>query len=120
MSFPERSPYIRMLPGAITLDIILKNTHFPDDLLAEAAPIQCIVEWKDGIAVLVFQFKSPFYDFSEPLLPAEFQNSERGWLQQQRINIRLLLADNVITDQVTERVSFLSENDSDQIRRILE
>ena len=120
MSLPERSPYIRVLPGANSLDIILKNTHFPDGLLDEASQAQCRVEWADGIPVLVFQFKSAFYDFSEPLLPAELKNSERGWLDQQPIQLRLLLADNVITDQVAERVFFLAKNESDEIRKVFE
>lgn len=107
MPLTERSPYIRVLPGAVTLDIILKNTHFPDELLAPDAPILCSVECNAGIVVLVFQFKSPAYDFSEPMLSAEFQNSEPGWLQQERIRIRLLLANSIITDCITDtRVCF--------------
>jgi len=99
--------------------MILKNTHFHDDLLSETYPIQCLVEWQDGIPVLVFQFKSAAYDFSEPLLPAELKHGERGWLEQPRIEVRLLLADNVITDHVAERTFFLPGNDADEIRRML-
>ena len=101
MSLPERSPHIRVLPRASTLDIILKNTHFPDGLLSE--PIQLRIEWMDGMPVLVFQFKSASYDFREPLDPAELENGERGWLQQPTLTVRLLLADNVVSDQVTEQ-----------------
>lgn len=120
MSFPERSSYIRVLPSANSLDIILKNTHFPDGLLSEASQVQCRVEWTDRIPVLVFQFKSTFYDFSEPLIPAELRNSEQGWLYQQPIQLRLLLADNVITDRVTERAFLLAKNESDEIRKVFE
>lgn len=118
MSLPERSPHIRVLPSANTLDIILKNTHFPDDLLSEASQVQCLVEWTDRIPVLVFQFKSTFYDFNEPLIPAELENSERGWLQQPSVTVRLLLSDNVVTDQLDERVFVLSRNESDKIKKI--
>ncbi|MET7257597.1 hypothetical protein [Dyadobacter fermentans] len=118
MSLPERSPYIRVLTSANTLDIILKNTHFPDDLLSEASQVQCLVEWTDRIPVLVFQFKSTFYDFNEPLIPAELENSERGWLQQPSVTVRLLLSDNVVTDQLDERVFVLSRNESDKIKKI--
>ncbi len=120
MSVPERSPHIRVLPRANTLDIILKNTHFPDGLLSETDRIQCRAEWKDGIPVLVFQFKSAVHDFSEPLVPAELKNSEQGWLDRQPIQLRLLLADSVITDQVTERTFFLAKNESDEIRKVFE
>lgn len=120
MSLPERSPHIRVLPRASTLDIILKNTHFPDGLLNETNQVQCRVEWRDGLPVLVFQFKSAVHDFSEPLVPAELRNSEQGWLDQRPIQLRLLLADNVITDQVTERTFFLSKNESDEIPKAFE
>lgn len=109
MALPERSPYIRILPGASTLDIILKNTHFPDDLLIETAQIQCLVEWLDGIPVLGFQFKSPAYDFSEPLPIDDSKNTEQGWLHQPQITVRLLLADSIIADRMTERVFVLSQ-----------
>lgn len=59
MSLSERSPYIRILPNATTLDIILKNTHFPDELMAPDAPIQCGIEWAENTPVLVFAFKLP-------------------------------------------------------------
>ncbi|MGG7661847.1 hypothetical protein [Dyadobacter sp. BHUBP1] len=120
MSLPARSPYIRVLPRPHTLDIILKNTHFPDGLLSETNQIQCHVEWTHGIPVLVFQFKSAVHDFGEPLVPAELRNSEQGWLDQQPIQVRLLLADNVITDQVTERTFLLAKNESNEIRKALE
>lgn len=119
MSISERSPHIRILPRATTLDIILKNTHFPDDLLNETSPIQCRVDWKDDVPFLVFQFKSPVYDFSEPLIPAELKNTEQGWLQEPAIIIRLVLANNVIADYVTERAFVLSENDSQRVNEIL-
>ena len=118
MSLPERSPHIRVLPRANTLDIILKNTHFPDGLLDGTDQIHYRVEWQDGIPVLVFQFKSTFYDFNEPLIPAELENSERGWLQQPSVTVRLLLSDNVVTDQLDERVFVLSRNESDKIKKI--
>ncbi len=118
MSLPERSPYIRVLPGTSYLDIILKNTHFPDDLLAETSVIQAGIQWQDGLLFLVVHFKSPAYDFSEPLIPADLKNGERGWLQQSIVTVRLLLADNVFADKVTERTVALSERDSGQVRDI--
>lgn len=117
MPFTERSPYIRVLPGAATLDIILKNTHFPDGLLDQ--PIQLRVEWQDGIPVLAFQFQSASYDFSEPLVPADLKNGERGWLQQLRLTVRLLLADNVVSDQVAEQKFSLPEHDAGKIKAVL-
>lgn len=101
MPIPERSPYIRVLPGTDTLDIILKNTHFPDDLLSEN--VECHLSWEEGTPVLVFQFKQAAYDFSEPLLASDLKNSERGWLQQPAITVRLLLADSVIADKISQR-----------------
>ena len=118
MSLPERSPYIRVLPGAATLDIILKNTHFPDGLLDEA--IRFFVEWRDGVPVLVFQFKSASYDFSEPLIPAELKNGETGWLQHPIVSIRLLLADTVISDQVAEQRFTLANHEAGKIKSSLE
>ena len=118
MSLPERSPHIRALPRAATLDILLKNTHFPDGLLAREAPIECRVEWDEKVPVLVFAFQLASYDFSEPLLPAELRKADQGWLDQQPIQIRLLLADNVITDHVTERLFLLPVPVSDQIRKV--
>lgn len=119
MSIPERSPYIRVLPGAATLDIILKNTHFPDDLLADTSQTQCQVKWKERIPVLTFHFKSPVYDFSEPLVPAELKNAEPGWVDQPRVIVRLLLANTTIADDVTEREFVLSKDDSRSLKEVL-
>ncbi|WP_353718477.1 hypothetical protein [Dyadobacter sp. 676] len=119
MSLPERSPHIRVLPHAATLDIILKNTHFPDDLLDNTSPIQCAIEWKDSVPVLVFRFKNTAYDFNEPLLSHELKNGERGWLNQSAISVRLLLANSVIADHVTERKFILSKNDSQSVKEVL-
>jgi len=118
MSLPERSPHIRVLPRASTLDIILKNTHFPDGLLDE--PIRFRVEWQNGFPVLVFQFKSASYDFSEPIIPAELKKGETGWLQQPTVSIRLLLADNVVTDQVAEQRFTLDAHEAGKIKSSLE
>lgn len=118
MPIPERSPYIRVLPGTDTLDIILKNTHFPDDLLSEN--VECHLRWEEGTPVLVFQFNQAAYDFSEPLVPAELKGGERDWLQPRLIQTRLLLADNVVTDQVTARTFFLTMQESDEIRKVFE
>nr|WP_295923217.1 hypothetical protein [uncultured Dyadobacter sp.] len=120
MPLPEPSPYIRVLPTATTLDVILKNTHFPDDLLSETSPIQCRVEWQGKIPALVFHFKSPAYDFSEPLVPSELKNAERGWLQQPAITIRLLQADTVIADKVAERKFSISPQETNSLRDFLE
>lgn len=115
MPIPERSPYIRVLPGTDTLDIILKNTHFPDDLLSEN--VECHLSWEEGTPVLVFQFKQAAYDFSEPLLASDLKNSERGWLQQPAITARLLLADSVIADKISQRTFSISEHETDGIRK---
>jgi len=119
MSFPDRSPHIRVLPRAATLDIILKNTHFPDDLLHEASPVQCAVEWRGSIPVLEFQFKNTAYDFNEPLVPHELKNGDRGWLNQPKVIVRLLLANSVIADDVTERKFILSKNNSQNVKEVL-
>lgn len=112
MIYPERPGHIRVIPGAASLDIILKNTHFPDDLLRPGAPIECTVQWDGRIPVLIFSFtQAPASDFSEPLIPAELKNADRGWLQQPRILVRLLLADSVIADRVVAREFWLSETD---------
>lgn len=115
MPIPERSPYIRVLPGTDTLDIILKNTHFPDDLLSEN--VECHLRWEEGTPVFVFQFKQAAYDFSEPLVPAELKGGERGWLQQPAITVRLLLADSVIADKISQRTCPISEHETDGIRK---
>lgn len=120
MSLSERSPYIRILPNATTLDIILKNTHFPDELMAPDAPIQCRIEWAENTPVLVFAFKLPSYDLREPLLPGEFQKGDRGWLQQRSIRIRLLLADSVITDRIVERAFVLTGSESEEVQKAFE
>ena len=114
MILPEPTASIRVIAGANSLDIILKNTHYPDDLLASDAPVACRIEWTAEGPFLVFGFRLPSYDFSEPL-----DNREQGcpgWLHQPQITVRLLLADNVIADRVTERVFVLSQQDSDRIR----
>ncbi len=118
MPFPERSPYVRTLPGAHSLDLILKNTHFPDELLAPEAPLRCTLQWNGLVPTLVVSFHLPSYDFSEPLLHEELKNTTRGWLLQPTLKIRLLLADNVIADRVTERVFTLSESDSRRLKDI--
>ncbi|MGV3602223.1 MAG: hypothetical protein ACO1N1_13510 [Dyadobacter fermentans] len=116
MILPEPTANIRVIAGANSLDIILKNTQYPDDLLAPDAPVACRIEWTAEGPVLVFGFRLPSYDFSEPLNNREQGSARPGWLHQPQITVRLLLADNVIADRVTERIFVLSQQDSDRIR----
>ncbi|GGN04611.1 hypothetical protein GCM10010967_44480 [Dyadobacter beijingensis] len=119
MIFPERSPYVRIVPGHASLDMILKNTHFPDELLAPDAPIRCSLQWDGPTPVLVFAFKTPAYDFSEPLPAEQLAAAAQDLLNQPQIKVRLLLADSVIADQVAARNFVLSDADSTAIRKAL-
>jgi len=114
---PDRT---RLMPTANSINIILKNTHFPDDALQNTHGIKLKVRNISGIPVLIFRFANSSYDFPEPLNYYRLKNSENGWLDKDEIVVKLQLADAVISDQMYEREFTLSASESEAIRSSFE
>lgn len=97
------SEYTRLQPTPSALRVILKNTHFPDDLLSPDKLISMKVLYNAPSILLNFSFQEPMYDFTEILSPGDFQGERSDWLKKQKIEILLSLADTVFTDKLTKR-----------------
>lgn len=110
---PDRT---RLMPATNSVHIILKNTHFPDDLLQTDQEIKLKVMNISGIPVLIFRFANSSYDFPEPLTYYRLKNSENGWLEKDQIVIKLQLADTVISDYIHEKEFTLTASESEALR----
>ncbi|HEV7381190.1 MAG TPA: hypothetical protein VGN64_15440, partial [Dyadobacter sp.] len=69
---PEQMPstfpdIARIQPTQEFLNIILKNTHFNDDLLKDSAKTKLHISYYFPIPVAVIRFAEAFYDFILPL-----------------------------------------------------
>ncbi|KAA6439850.1 hypothetical protein FEM33_10390 [Dyadobacter flavalbus] len=82
---PDRT---RLIPTADSIHIILKNTHFPDNLLQDDHGIKLKVMNISGLPVLFFSFTNSSYDFPEPLNDYRLGNSEAGWLDRDQIAVK--------------------------------
>ena len=99
----------RLQPASDALNIILKNTHFKDDILAEKAKIQLRIDYSMTIPILVFTFSEPFYDLWEVVKLETLTTSNEEWLNKSNIIIKLIMSETVITDRISTREFILSE-----------
>jgi hypothetical protein len=107
---PSVSPDVsRLRPTSDSLNVILKNTHFRDDILSNNAAIKLRVDHSLKVPVLVFKFPESFYDFVQ-ILGADFkQDKNLNWLNKKPIIIKLILSDPVVTDLLSEFVFTIEE-----------
>ncbi|WP_025761836.1 hypothetical protein [Dyadobacter tibetensis] len=107
----------RLQPSSNSLQIILKNTSFPENLLKADSIVRFRVEYYQDLPLLIFNFPEPRYDFLEWLSIREIVDWE--WLAQKKICIRLMLADIVFTDQFTAREFLLEVSTSTTLKNKL-
>ena len=106
----------RLQPASDALNIILKNTHFKDDILAEKAKIHLRIDYSMTIPILVFTFSEPFYDFWEVVKLETLTTSNEEWLNKSNIIIKLIMSETVITDRLSTREFILSESETNTLR----
>ena len=113
------SQYTRLIPTDNSLNIILKNTHFKDDLLNEKHRIMLKIDYNDADVILSLEFQEPFYDFQEMLKPSDFLEERKLWLKSDNLVIKLILADSVIGDKVSIRSFTLDTKESQKLKALL-
>ena len=119
MSFAY-SQFTRLIPSDNSLNIILKNTHFKDDLLAENRRINLHIDYSNPDPILSVEFQEPFYDFQEKLTSSDFLEDRSLWLKSDNVVIKLILADSVIGDKVSTRKFILDSEASRKLKSALE
>ena len=109
----------RLQPTSHSLNVILKNTFFRDNILDKQEKIVCKVDYRLNIPVLIFKFSEPYYDFMEVLEYEIVAGLNQEWMGKENIAVKLILADSVITDQLTSREFIFSAYESDDLRKQL-
>ena len=107
---------VRLQPTSDSLNVILKNTNFRDNMLAVNSKIQLRIDYTANIPVLIFKFQEHFYDFLTVLNHALLSGSNQQWLNKNPVVIRLVLSDSVITDRLSIRSFLLDPLESDELR----
>ena len=113
------SQFTRLIPSGNSLNIILKNTHFKDDLLDENRRIMLKVEYNDTDPILSVEFQESLYDFQEVLKSGDFLGDRGLWLKSDNLVIKLTLADSVISDKVSTRSFTLDAEESQKLKALL-
>ncbi|TDE17160.1 hypothetical protein [Dyadobacter psychrotolerans] len=108
--------FARLQPTSDSLNIILKNTNFPDNILDEAAKINLEIKYYSGLTLLFLKFSQPYHDFFEILTYQGFRGSQMDWLDKNPVIIKLVMSDTVITDKLTTREFELDTDESIVLR----
>lgn len=108
--------HVRLRPTKDTLIFLLKNTHFTAENLIPDH-IGFSFEMISSLPLLIFKFKDASKSFLYPLNYFNLKNGEMGWLDHERITLKLELSDSVIADQISE-IAFLLNSDQTQEVRI--
>jgi hypothetical protein len=95
-----------------SLNVILKNTHFKDDILTNGSKIKLRIDFSTKLPVLVFRFDEPYFDFVQVIVP----QTVHEWLYKYPIVIKLVLADSVITDQLSSSSFIIHLEEGDRLR----
>jgi|GEM_PF-2556728 len=106
---------VRLQPTSDSLNVILKNTHFKDDMLAVNSKIQLRIDYTSNIPILIFKFDQRFYDFLCVLNPKSLALSNQEWLNKNPVVIRLVLSDTVFADHLSIRIFPLDPTESKQL-----
>ena len=109
----------RLQPTPDSLNVILRNTHFKDDILAAKSAIHFRIDHTTKIPVMVFKFPSPYYDFIQILSFPILTDTNLEWLNKNPAVIKLIMSDTVITDRLSTRLFFLTPDESEQLRDTL-
>lgn len=106
----------RLQPTFDALNIILKNTHFSDHILKDAQKVKLRIDFRYPIATAVIRFGEAYFDFILPLRLSYTNTAITDWLNQTSPSIKLVLADPVITDQLSILPFTLDENEREKLR----
>lgn len=109
----------RLQPTPNSLNIILKNTHFKDEILATGSKIHFRIAYSTNIPVLIFKFPEPYYDFLQVLSPAQMTGSNQEWLNKSPVLINLVISNTVIADCLSTRAFSLDFAESENLKAIL-
>ncbi|CAG4999989.1 hypothetical protein DYBT9275_02361 [Dyadobacter sp. CECT 9275] len=108
----------RLQPTSDSLNVLLKNTHFKDNLLDSGSKIGLQIKYHENLPILIFSFHERYYDFLE-VIDHKILNGSHAWLDNAHLTITLVLADPVITDQVSSRIFRLDVQESQRLRERL-
>jgi len=111
--------FLRLIPTAHSLDIILKNTNFKDDLLDDNQQVTFKIDYTNENVMLSVSFKEPYYDFEVLLNKKDYPRERNLWLACSNIVIKLVLAQAVISDKATTRLLVLDFEESEKMRSVL-
>ncbi len=111
-----RQDVARLQPTHDTLNIILKNTHFKDDILTADSQIQLRIDCTAGIPVLIFKFPEPYYDFLQIFNFTMLSGGNQEWLDKNPVIIKLVMSDTVITDRLSSLSFSLDPVESENLR----
>ena len=89
----------RLQPTAVSLNVILKNTYFKDDILADGERIKLRIDYAAEMPFLVFKFPEPFYDFIQIL--SQQTITDLDWVHKNPVVVKLVMPDSVITDHLS-------------------
>ena len=106
----------RLQPTSDSLNVILKNTHFEDDILAIGSKIRFDIDYTKQLPVLTFKFPEPYYDFALVLSLKLFSASNPEWLSKNLVVIKLVISDPVITDKLSTLSFSLDPLESKNLR----
>ncbi len=106
----------RLQPAPDALHVILKNTHFKDDILATDSKIHFRMDHSAPLPVLVFRFGEPYYDFLQILTPGILAQANLEWLTKNPVIVKLILSDTVVTDRLSTRSFALDPVESERLR----
>lgn len=106
----------RIQPTTDALNIILKNTHFQDDVLGQASNIRFRIDYTASIPVLIFRFHEPFYDFLLVLSKETAGGVDHEWINKDPVLIRMVISDTVVTDRLSTVEFQLDESERTLLR----
>lgn len=116
----DYSQYTRLIPSENSLKVILKNTHFKDDLLDEMKTVTVRIDFNHEAPVISFAFQEPFYDFQQILRKGDYSGDRGMWLKSDNLVIKLMLADSVFGDKITSRSFTLNVGESEKLKSVLQ
>jgi len=109
----------RLQPTSDSLNVILRNTHFPDHILEKDSDITIVVDFVMDLPVLVIKFPQPYYNFLEILGTQLLESETQEWVYKEKIVIKLVLSDTVFTDRLTTKRFTLEITESEKLRKQL-
>ncbi|MCF2443781.1 hypothetical protein L0657_07420 [Dyadobacter sp. CY345] len=115
----DYSQYTRLIPSENSLNVILKNTHFKDDLLDEIKTVTVQIDFNHEAPIISVAFQEPFYDFEEILRKGDYSGDRGIWLKSDNLVIKLMLADSVFGDKISSRSFTFNAEESKKLKAVL-